>query len=223
LEDGIDKLLGELMEARALGAPPLEHDSTRGRIATAALELFAERSYESATTKAIAGRAGVTERTLFKHFPSKETLFAKTVFPALLEFLQPFALRPFKLVLADHHGDFRATLTALVSERVSFATRHPALVSMLARELLLRPAFRQALQGVFAAQVRPQLFAVLDQARASGQLGPTPNEVVVRMLIGQVGAYVASRTLFAPDAPHDDAAEVGRIVSALLDGLAPGP
>jgi len=40
------------------------------------LELFAERGYEATTTAEIAARAGVTERTFFRHFPDKrEALF----------------------------------------------------------------------------------------------------------------------------------------------------
>jgi AcrR family transcriptional regulator len=43
----------------------------------AALEMFTERGYEGTTTAEIASRAGVTERTYFRHFPDKrEVLFA---------------------------------------------------------------------------------------------------------------------------------------------------
>ena len=48
----------------------------RGRLARAALELYAERGYEQTTVADIALRAGVTERTFFRHFADKrEVLF----------------------------------------------------------------------------------------------------------------------------------------------------
>lgn len=48
----------------------------RGRMARAALELYAERGYEQTTAADIADRAGVTERTFFRHFADKrEVLF----------------------------------------------------------------------------------------------------------------------------------------------------
>ncbi|WP_413759886.1 TetR/AcrR family transcriptional regulator [Streptomyces sp. MMBL 11-3] len=51
----------------------------RGRMQRAALELFAERGYEQTSAGDIAERAGVTERTFFRHFPDKrEVLFAGT-------------------------------------------------------------------------------------------------------------------------------------------------
>lgn len=48
----------------------------RLRLQQAAVELFAERGYDHTTAAEIAGRAGMTERTFFRHFPDKrEVLF----------------------------------------------------------------------------------------------------------------------------------------------------
>ena len=49
----------------------------RGRMLEAALELFVEQGFEKTTAADIATRAGVTERTFFRHFADKrEVLFA---------------------------------------------------------------------------------------------------------------------------------------------------
>jgi AcrR family transcriptional regulator len=48
----------------------------RGRLAKAALELYGERGFERTTVGEIAQRAGVTERTFFRHYADKrEVLF----------------------------------------------------------------------------------------------------------------------------------------------------
>jgi len=53
-----------------------EPDS-RGRLQEAALALFAARGFDQATAAEIAARAGLTERTFFRHFADKrEVLFA---------------------------------------------------------------------------------------------------------------------------------------------------
>jgi len=51
--------------------------NARGRLEAAAAELFAERGFEQTTVADIAERAGLTERTFFRHFADKrEVLFS---------------------------------------------------------------------------------------------------------------------------------------------------
>ncbi|HYZ27714.1 MAG TPA: TetR family transcriptional regulator [Thermoleophilaceae bacterium] len=53
-----------------------EPDS-RGRLRQAAFQLYAERGYDETTVAEIAERAGLTERTFFRHFADKrEVLFS---------------------------------------------------------------------------------------------------------------------------------------------------
>src|SRR5215469_2491830 len=48
----------------------------RGRLAKAAMELYAQEGFEQTTVAEIAARAGLTERTFFRHFADKrEVLF----------------------------------------------------------------------------------------------------------------------------------------------------
>ncbi len=55
---------------------PRSGEQARQRLQQAALELFLKFGYDSTTTAEIAGRAGVTERTFFRHFADKrEVLF----------------------------------------------------------------------------------------------------------------------------------------------------
>ena len=51
--------------------------NARGRLELAALELYGERGFEQTTVAEIATRAGLTERTFFRHFADKrEVLFS---------------------------------------------------------------------------------------------------------------------------------------------------
>ena len=55
---------------------PRNGQTVRKRLQWAALELYRKRGYEETTAAEIAAKAGVTERTFFRHFPDKrEVLF----------------------------------------------------------------------------------------------------------------------------------------------------
>src|SRR5580704_11732687 len=50
--------------------------NSRGRLQEAALALYTERGFDQTTAAEIAARAGLTERTFFRHFADKrEVLF----------------------------------------------------------------------------------------------------------------------------------------------------
>jgi AcrR family transcriptional regulator len=55
---------------------PRSGEEARRRLQQAALDLYRERGFDHVTAVEIAARAGVTERTFFRHFPDKrEVLF----------------------------------------------------------------------------------------------------------------------------------------------------
>ena len=88
----------------------------RVQILDAAAELFSRRGFAGTTTREIAAAVGTTETVLFRHFPTKQSLYA-----AILEHWVPVAhvdrwldeLR----ALADARDDealFRAVVTAIL-------------------------------------------------------------------------------------------------------------
>jgi AcrR family transcriptional regulator len=68
--------------------------STRKHILDAAFELISSKGYLGASTREIAQKAGVAEVTLFRHFASKESLFA--------EVLRSFSSTPVLSELVPH-------------------------------------------------------------------------------------------------------------------------
>lgn len=60
-------------------------DRTKARLVRATTDLVAELGYPRVTTRAIAARAGVSEATIYRHFPDKRALFTA----ALLQGHQP--------------------------------------------------------------------------------------------------------------------------------------
>ena len=137
----------------------------RSRLQRSALELFRERGYDRTTAAGIAARAGVTERTFFRHFPDKrEVLFdgearlraaLTTSLADAPEGLGPLdaLFRAFRLVqpLLEDNRRFAKPRQAVISET-------PALQE---RELAKLAALSDALAGALQARGVADLEAVL--------------------------------------------------------------
>ncbi|HEY3904027.1 MAG TPA: TetR family transcriptional regulator [Streptosporangiaceae bacterium] len=122
----------------------------RGRLETAALELFSENGFDRTTVADIAARAGVTERTFFRYFADKrEVLFGAG--QALQEFLvgqvaeAPEGTSPLDAVA----GALQAAAAEIFAERHAFARQRQAVIDsnteLRERELLKLAALTAAL------------------------------------------------------------------------------
>jgi TetR/AcrR family transcriptional regulator len=105
-------------------------DATRERVLAAALDLFSELSFEGATTREIAARAGVTQPLLNYHFSSKDELWQAAVDGLFAELNEVLATREEGLRGVDE-------LTAaklLVREFIYFSASHPQLHRIITQE-----------------------------------------------------------------------------------------
>ncbi|GAA1878718.1 TetR/AcrR family transcriptional regulator [Streptantibioticus ferralitis] len=124
--------------------------NARGRLEQAALELYGESGFESTTVAEITKRAGLTERTFFRHFADKrEVLFAGA--GALQEMLvskvndAPASLPPIEAIATALHE----VADAVFEERREFARRRQAAIAANAelqeRELIKLASLSSAL------------------------------------------------------------------------------
>ncbi len=125
--------------------------NARGRLEQAALELFIERGFEQTTVAEIARRAGLTERTFFRHFADKrEVLFGSGE-------LQDFLVGTLAGTL-DSAAPIDAVAAALeaagalLQERRDYARQRQTVIAANAelqeRELIKLAAFASAMAGV---------------------------------------------------------------------------
>jgi AcrR family transcriptional regulator len=105
-------------------------DPTRERILAAALDLFSERSFEGATTREIAARAGVTQPLLNYHFQSKDALWRAAVDTLFGELAAAIVGRAEGLRGVD---DLTAT-RLIVREFIFFSAHHPQLHRIIMQE-----------------------------------------------------------------------------------------
>ncbi|OIJ64456.1 TetR/AcrR family transcriptional regulator [Streptomyces mangrovisoli] len=130
--------------------------NTRERLAKAALELYSERGYEQATVAEIAGRAGLTERTYFRHYADKrEVLFdgspvLQKLFVDAVEGM-PAGAAPIDAVAAGLDA-----VSAMFADRRAFARQRQAVIvanaELQERELIKLASLAAAVAGALRSR-----------------------------------------------------------------------
>ena len=136
-------------------------DATRERILAAALDLFSERSFEGASTRLIAERAGVQQPLLTYHFGTKEELWRAAVGQLFEDLARSLGER-----VAGLRGVEDETVAKLVvADFVRFSATHPQLHRIIMQECksegdrlawLVEPAHPAALRGGGGAARAPR-------------------------------------------------------------------
>lgn len=166
---------------------PRNGEQVHRRLQQAALELFRERGYDQTTAAEIAARAGVTERTFFRHFPDKrEILFGgeASLRTALANAIAaaPADLEPLHALLFAFHA-----VEAILEDNRPFSEPRQQVIAAI-------PALRERELGKVAA-----LTTAL--AAALGQRGV---EIRLATLAAQVGmaAFSYAVTSWLADPAH---------------------
>ncbi|MFC4125042.1 TetR family transcriptional regulator [Nocardia rhizosphaerae] len=156
-----------------------------------ALRLFAERGYEATAVDEIAVAAGISRRTFFRQFRSKEdVIFADHEFQLTLaaEFLEQAAGDPWDAVCEAVIGVFErfTQWRDIAARRYQVVRRVPAL-----REREIVTVFRY--ERLFTDFLRARLPEVPDLARVqfTAAVTATHNYLLRRMVRGEPGAAVA--------------------------------
>jgi AcrR family transcriptional regulator len=121
----------------------------RGRLEQAALELYGERGFEQTTVAEIAERAGLTERTFFRHYADKrEVLFGGgDVLKELL--VSTIADAPDSAAPIDAIAAALEAAGGVLQERLEFARRRQRIIAgnaeLRERELIKLASWAEAL------------------------------------------------------------------------------
>ncbi|MBL1285343.1 TetR family transcriptional regulator [Streptomyces sp. For3] len=138
--------------------------NARGRLAEAALELYSERGFEQTTVAEIAKRAGLTERTYFRHYADKrEVLFGGSELQDLL--VEVIAGVPESTAPIDALAVGLEALAEVFDERRPFARKRQAVIAanpeLQERELIKLASLSAALADTLRLRGVPEPAASL--------------------------------------------------------------
>ncbi len=189
-------------------------DGTRERILAAALELFSERSFEGASTRLIAERAGVQQPLLAYHFGTKEDLWRTAVgqlFEQLAAVLE-------ERVVGLRGVEDETVARLVVAEFVRFSAEHPQLHRIIMQEC---KSEGNRLTWLVERHVRPLYegaLALFEPLVASGKVRDLPPAHLYYLLTGAVATIfvLAPECRLLTGVDPADPAEVERHVEAVL-------
>lgn len=191
-----------------------------GAILAAATRLFGAKGYAGTRTAEIAAAAGMTERTLFRYFPSKEQLYRRVMFPALLAAAAPRALADAGELFGRDAESFAEWHRRVLSLRLTAAKDAAPQFRLLVAGLMTDEALRRKVCRLWKANVLRPLVGTLRRYQKRGQArADLRPEAIARAIISLNLGYIIARALLAPDATWDDDAEVAATVDILLRGV----
>jgi TetR/AcrR family transcriptional regulator of autoinduction and epiphytic fitness len=186
--------------------PSRQSPLKRAAILAAALEEFEARGYRETSMDRIAARAGVSKRTVYNHFVSKEQLF-EAIAAELIERVQEVSQRPYDPAqpldaqldeIGGHVLDMLASPSFLSLARVTLA------------ELIRSPELARRTYSLFRAR-QTGLARWLADAVADGRLAVAEPERAADQFMGQLNAFALWPQLLGGQ-PVPDAAERARIL-----------
>jgi|ERR1051325_954096 AcrR family transcriptional regulator len=218
------------MIARRLSAKTLRGESARyerprtereAAILQAATAIFSTKGYRAARTADIASSAGVTERTLFRYFPSKDKLYRRVMFPAVLAATMPSELNETGKLFASDSESFSDWHRRVLKLRTGAARAAAPQFRLMLATLLTDEALRDKVIAIWRKNVWQHALETVERFQKRKQLRTDlPREAIARAIISLNLGYIIARALLAPDAAWDDDAEIEATVEVLLRGAA---
>jgi AcrR family transcriptional regulator len=178
--------------------------------------VFAEQGYARATTKALAAAGGVNEVTLFRHFGSKEGLFAavteRYAGPAVSADLQ-----------ARLTGDYYQDLVAVGTDLLGLLLERQQVIRMLLCEAAHFPEVREVMVQN-PRQIRAMLARYFQWQIQAGRVRVAAPEVLAQAFMGMFFSYAILTTMLGdaldPDLSREEL--VARFVGFFVSGTGSG-
>ena len=187
-------------------------EDTRQRILEAAAQVFAEKGYARATTRVLAAAAGVNEVTLFRHFGSKQNLFAAVI--------EQFGGPAVTTALEGHlTGDCSQDLRIIGTHLLHLLLERGDAMRLMLCEASHFPEVQEVMVQN-PRQIRHMLAAYIAGQIEQGRLRPLHPEVTAQAFSGMLFAYaIAQQMLGDSIAPELTTEElVGQFVDIFMHG-----
>ena len=185
--------------------------------------------FAATSTDVIAREAGVSKRTLYAYYPSKEELFEDVLRGLTVENPQTQVLEAARQIDPKSREELRATLVGL-AEKLMLTMMDPDYLALL-RTIIADSHRFPKLSEIFRSTVPERGIregtALIQRSQRNGVVVEGDPEVMIRMFMGALLSYALVDGLFRPDSdPRPPTREkieelVDLYIKAISDEVAP--
>ena len=122
-------------------------------IIDAAVALIGERGVDGATTAEIARRAGVTEKTMFRYFPSKNDLVRRVLFPIMLQRGLTRQWETREKQIKASAASLKDWFIAAASEEMAMVVKNPGIARTVTAEMIENDDIRGAMAELWQRHI----------------------------------------------------------------------
>ena len=182
----------------------------RSQILREAARCFGTRGFRGTTTRDVATAVGITEAALYRHFPSKEAIYAaiidsRTAVPPVVSALEPFAAA----------RDDRRVFTQLALAIVGSVESDPSFLRLLLYSALEGHEMARPFYETRMRRLREFLSRYIADRTREGAFREVDPVLAARAFVGMVADHLIARTVFGQRDPHADSPE--RVAEGFTD------
>ena len=180
----------------ATGSARMAGEERRSQILSVAVSLFSERGFRGTTTKEIAHAAGVSEAMVFRHFATKEELYAAILDHKACshENFDPAVMA----ADAIERKDDRAVFESLALGALNHHEKDPEFQRLLLHSALEKHQLAEMFFNEFVRRVYEFLGAYIRERQSDGAFVEVDPAIVVRCFIGMVMHQSLNNNLWDP-------------------------
>ncbi len=155
------------------------HAQRKDEIIRSALDLAAETGVKKVTTQAIADRVGIAQATVFRHFKTRDSIFAEAI-----EWLAGQLFETLAICFNDQTLAANERLNMLIQRQLGIISRHKGLPRLLFSDRLHieSPALKGVVQTIMNRYTQ-QLGLLIDEGKAQGCFRQDVNSTETATLI----------------------------------------
>ncbi|XDD43043.1 TetR/AcrR family transcriptional regulator [Leptospira sp. WS60.C2] len=189
-------------------------------IVYAAEDIFAELGFSGATTAELAKKAGVTERTLFKYFPTKNDLYKRVLAGLLLSTILPNHMSDLKKRIQTPNPNFKKWFISILKARYDAVAKEPKKLKLLLGAILSSKDFAEIFGQLWKSNLYDTSVETYRFFQAQGEIRKDldPNQIV-RASFSLGASFIITKFILAPKFPIDVDTEIESLYEIFFQGI----